>query len=179
MKQLLIGGARSGKSSLAKQQALAWQAKTQGQVLVIATAKCDASDSAMARRIAHHQLARPANWQLIEVPINLAETIKQMSNPQTLILVDCLTLWLSDELFDHTSLWKEKKKQLIDAVSTIKGPIILIGNEVGQSVVPLGEGNRLFVDEMGWLHQHLAKVVDNVTMTIAGLPLVLKNEVSR
>lgn len=179
LKQLITGGARSGKSSLAKEKALAWQKRTGGQVVVIATAEqvvqAESGEScSMAKRIAHHQLHRPNNWKLIESSEDLAQTLALTSDERTLIIVDCLTLWTSSQLVQGEQVWRDAKSSLIESLRLLPGPVIFIGNEVGQSVVPMGEFNRLFVDELGWLHQHLGKVVDVVITTIAGLPLVLK-----
>lgn len=171
MKQLIIGGARSGKSRLAQTYALEWQARTQGDVIVIATA--EVKDSAMAKRVAHHQMNRPAHWQLVETTLALAATLKQHSNNNNLILVDCLTLWLSNVQLSQLD-WSLEKQALLDCIATLPGQLILISNEVGQGVVPLGELSRAFVDESGWLHQSLAQRVDQVTTVIAGLPLILK-----
>ncbi|SDJ77892.1 adenosylcobinamide kinase /adenosylcobinamide-phosphate guanylyltransferase [Ferrimonas sediminum] len=171
MKQLISGGARSGKSRLAQQRALQWQQASGGEVVVIATARVDDS---MAERIAHHQRHRPAVWSLIEAQRDLAAVLEATSKPDTLILVDCLTLWLANELFADDGDWPAAKAALLQSLTTLPGPVIFIGNEVGQGVVPLGESNRRFVDECGWLHQHLGQRVDRVTLTIAGLPLELK-----
>ncbi|USD39379.1 MULTISPECIES: bifunctional adenosylcobinamide kinase/adenosylcobinamide-phosphate guanylyltransferase [Ferrimonas] len=173
MKQLISGGARSGKSRLAQQRAREWQQAGGGQVVVIATARADDS---MAERIAHHQRHRPADWSLIEAQRDLAQALVSASGADTLVLVDCLTLWLANELFADDGDWPAAKAALLQCLSTLPGPVIFIGNEVGQGVVPLGESNRRFVDECGWLHQHLGQRVDRVTLTIAGLPLELKGE---
>ncbi|WP_299794895.1 bifunctional adenosylcobinamide kinase/adenosylcobinamide-phosphate guanylyltransferase [uncultured Shewanella sp.] len=172
MKQLIIGGARSGKSRLAQEYAKEWQQRTGGEVVVVATA--EATDGAMARRIAHHQSNRPGDWKLVETRLDLPRTLLEQSRSANLILVDCLTLWLSNiQLSDRC--WKREKQALLDTLSDLPGEIIFIGNEVGQGVVPLGELSREFVDESGWLHQSLAKRADKVTMAIAGLPLVIKS----
>ncbi|TKB50274.1 bifunctional adenosylcobinamide kinase/adenosylcobinamide-phosphate guanylyltransferase [Ferrimonas sediminicola] len=170
MKQLISGGARSGKSALAQARALQWQQQTGGRVVVVATATAEGDE--MAARIAHHQAHRPDSWQLVEAPTNLAQTLAKYSDGNTLVLVDCLTLWLANELFGGN--WPREKAALLETLPGLPGPLILIGNEVGQGVVPLGEGNRRFVDECGWLQQHLSPRMDRVTLTIAGLPLELK-----
>jgi adenosylcobinamide kinase/adenosylcobinamide-phosphate guanylyltransferase len=171
MKQLIIGGARSGKSRLAQNYALTWQARTQGDVIVIATA--EVSDGAMAKRIAHHQLNRPSHWLLAETTLALSATLHQYSQVNNLIIVDCLTLWLANVQLS-TLDWATAKQGLLDCIQTLPGEVILISNEVGQGVVPLGELSRTFVDESGWLHQSLALHVDQVSWVIAGLPLMLK-----
>ncbi len=171
MKQLIIGGARSGKSRLAQEYAIGWQARTRGEVIVVATA--EVTDGAMAKRIAHHQNHRPRDWKLAETCLDLAQTLIEESRSDNLILVDCLTLWLSNVQLSERS-WKQEKQALLEALTDLPGEVIFISNEVGQGVVPLGELSREFVDESGWLNQSLAKQVDKVTMAIAGLPLVIK-----
>ncbi|GIU48482.1 bifunctional adenosylcobinamide kinase/adenosylcobinamide-phosphate guanylyltransferase [Shewanella sp. KT0246] len=176
MKQLIIGGARSGKSKMAQQYAKQWQQQTQGDVIVIATAQHD--DSSMKQRIAHHQQNRPKHWQTVETHLQLAEAITQYSTKGNLILVDCLTLWLSNTLMfaanQKDSSFDQMKQQLLDAINASTAELVLISNEVGQGVVPLGELSREFVDQSGWLHQSLSQYVDQVAICIAGLPLVLK-----
>ncbi|GIU17033.1 MULTISPECIES: bifunctional adenosylcobinamide kinase/adenosylcobinamide-phosphate guanylyltransferase [unclassified Shewanella] len=172
MKQLIIGGARSGKSRLAQEYAVTWKAHTQGEVIVIATA--EVSEGAMAKRIAHHKSHRPKDWRLIETCLDLPQALIEQSHANNLILVDCLTLWLSNCLLSEVS-WQQYKQALLTAMTQLPGEVIFISNEVGQGIVPLGELSREFVDESGWLHQALAKHVDEVTMVVAGLPLVMKS----
>ena len=172
MKQLIIGGARSGKSRFAQQYASNWQNRTQGKVVVIATA--ENTQGAMAKRIAHHQTQRPKDWQLVETCLELPQALIEHSQNDNLIIIDCLTLWLANVLFSGRN-WQDEKQALLDAVEQLPGEVLFIGNEVGQGVVPLGELSREFVDESGWLHQVLGKQVDSVTLVIAGLPLKLKS----
>jgi adenosylcobinamide kinase/adenosylcobinamide-phosphate guanylyltransferase len=172
MKELILGGARSGKSSLAERSA-----KASGLSLIyVATGQ--AGDKEMAERIVHHQERRGDEWQLIEEPVQLAETLKANATADTCILVDCLTLWLSNCLFadedGHT--WEQQKQTLLDCLETLPGHIIFVGNETGMGVIPMGEISRRFVDENGWLHQSLAQRCNKVTLTVAGLPHVLKDE---
>lgn len=171
MKQLIIGGARSGKSRLAQQYAVNWQARTLGEVIVIATA--EVTEGEMAKRIAHHKINRPQNWELVETRLDLTAALSKFSQADNLILVDCLSLWLSNILLSERS-WAQAKQDLVDIVGQLAGEVIFISNEVGQGVVPLGQLSREFVDESGWLNQSLASEVDQVTTVIAGLPLVLK-----
>ncbi|MCL1060826.1 bifunctional adenosylcobinamide kinase/adenosylcobinamide-phosphate guanylyltransferase [Shewanella benthica] len=172
MKQLIIGGARSGKSRLAQEYAKTWQTRTNGEVIVIATA--ESSEGTMAKRIVHHKVHRPQEWKLVETTLDLAQALIQESRSDNLILVDCLTLWLSNiQLSDRN--WKQEKQSLLEALMHLPGEVIFISNEVGQGVVPLGELSREFVDESGWLHQSLARQVDRVTIAIAGLPLIIKS----
>ncbi|OAN12977.1 adenosylcobinamide kinase/adenosylcobinamide phosphate guanyltransferase [Photobacterium jeanii] len=168
--ELVLGGARSGKSRYAEAQAVA-----SGQtVIYIATA--GAGDDEMSQRIAQHKAQRPSQWQTIEEPLDLAGVIRTHSAPHTCLLVDCLTLWLSNCLFDdsNTVLWAKRKADLLAALRDVEGKVIMVSNEVGQGIVPLGEVSRRFVDESGWLHQEIAAIADKVVFVVAGLPQVLK-----
>ncbi|WP_028115349.1 bifunctional adenosylcobinamide kinase/adenosylcobinamide-phosphate guanylyltransferase [Ferrimonas senticii] len=174
-KTLIIGGARSGKSRLAQQYALAWQQQTGGQVVVIATAENHHGQGSMAERIAHHQRQRPQDWLTVETARELAKVLAEHDQHQRLLLVDCLTLWLCNELFAGD--YPQGKAELVTLLQQPRqGEVVLIGNELGQGVVPLGEDNRRFVDENGWLLQALGQCCDNVLMTIAGQPLALKGQ---
>lgn len=177
---LILGGARSGKSRYAEEQALA-SAKAHGQSLwYVATAGNYGSDKEMQQRIALHQRRRieqqeasTTPWQLIEEPIALAQVIQQHRSKKDCILVDCLTLWLTNTLLGHC--WEAQKKALIEALLVSEASIFLVSNEVGSGVVPLGELSRQFVDESGALHQALAKQCERVSLVVAGLPLALKS----
>ncbi|NRA84181.1 MAG: bifunctional adenosylcobinamide kinase/adenosylcobinamide-phosphate guanylyltransferase [Gammaproteobacteria bacterium] len=167
--ELILGGARSGKSGFAEQCA-----KNSGlSVTYIATAT--SLDDEMARRIKHHQQQRPSHWQLIEEPLALAQVIKTHSTADSCLIIDCLTLWLTNCLFgEHDIDWQTAKANLFDALSQAQGQVLLVSNEVGLGIIPMGEVSRHFVDEAGWLHQELAQQADKVTFVIAGLPQVLK-----
>lgn len=167
-KTLVLGGARSGKSSLAEHLA-----KTSEQVTYIATAT--AFDPEMAKRIRLHQQQRPKDWHLLECPLLLSETLNQLSASGQTVLVDCLTLWLNNQLYHFPEQdFIVAHQQLADAVAQFEGQLILVSNEVGMGLVPLGELNRVFVDQQGWLNQQLAGVCDEVIFVAAGLPLYLK-----
>ncbi len=169
MKQLILGGARSGKSRYGEQQAKA----TGLYVDYIATAQ--GGDEEMIQRIALHQQQRPASWGLIEEPLMLANVLQQQDGEDRCLLVDCLTLWLTNCLcHQDDNIWQQQRQQLFDILPTLKATVIFISNEVGQGIVPLGELNRRFVDESGRLHQDLAAVCDSVIWVVAGLPQVLK-----
>lgn len=182
MKALILGGARSGKSLLAEQQAIA----TGLQVVYLATAQ--ALDGEMARRVAHHRERRPADWGCIEETLYLADRLRDIARPDTCILVDCLTLWLSNLLFAGQAaaqaeageaiacpLFREQTQALIDALPGLPGQIILVSNEVGWGIVPMHPVSRLFADEQGRLNQRVAAVCEQVTLVAAGLPLTLKS----
>jgi adenosylcobinamide kinase/adenosylcobinamide-phosphate guanylyltransferase len=164
--ELVLGGARSGKSKLAEQRAVESGLK----LIYIATGT--AGDVEMAERIAHHKASRDKAWQLVEEPIYLADTLLLHCNTENCILVDCLTLWLSNCL--HHNCWQQQRDQLLAAFSQLSGKVIFVSNEVGMGVTPMGELTRRFVDESGFLHQQLASVCDNVTLVVAGLPLQIK-----
>ncbi|MBY0417332.1 MAG: bifunctional adenosylcobinamide kinase/adenosylcobinamide-phosphate guanylyltransferase, partial [Pararheinheimera sp.] len=155
-KTLILGGARSGKSSLAESLA-----KTSEQVTYIATAT--AFDTEMTKRITLHQQQRPKDWHLLECPLLLCEALNQLSGSGQTVLVDCLTLWLNNQLYHHPEQdFVLTRQRLADAVSQFEGQLILVSNEVGMGLVPMGELNRVFVDQQGWLNQQLARVCDNV-----------------
>lgn len=171
MLQLILGGARSGKSRLAEQTAIA----TQLAVTYVATAQ--ALDPEMQSRIAHHQNQRPAHWSLVEEPLFLAKTLQKIDRPNQIILVDCLTLWLTNLLLlDDQNVQEFECEQLIDVLPKLQSEIILVSNETGLGVVPLGEISRRFVDEAGRLHQALGQIADKVMFCVAGFPMILKGE---
>lgn len=180
MRTLIIGGARSGKSAHAEQLALASGKK----VVYIATAQI--GDEEMQGRIAHHRQRRDASWQTVEEPIALGDAIAQHAAPDTVVLVDCLTVWLSNLLFseqrefpeigviDVPACFTQQRDRLLQALQQAAGDVLLVTNEVGQGVIPQGAVSRWFVDEAGRLNQHVAAVCDCVNMVVAGLPLKLK-----
>ncbi|PPU66966.1 bifunctional adenosylcobinamide kinase/adenosylcobinamide-phosphate guanylyltransferase [Xanthomonas pisi] len=171
MRQLILGGARSGKSALAERLA----ADAAGQVHYVATAQ--AFDDEMHQRIAHHRSQRPPHWHCVEEPLALAATLQALAAPDRCVLVDCLTLWLSNLLGhpDAGALARERDA-LLATLPQLPGQIVLVSNEVGQGIVPLGELTRRFVDEAGRLHQALALQCERVVFVVAGLPMVLKGE---
>jgi adenosylcobinamide kinase/adenosylcobinamide-phosphate guanylyltransferase len=168
---LVLGGARSGKSRYAEQLA----SNSELPVLYIATAT--ALDEEMSARIAHHQTQRPTEWALCECPLQLAETLARESQKPQCILVDCLTLWLNNQLFHYPQQdFSLLFKQLIDSLQNSQAQIIFVANEVGLGIIPLGEISRQFVDEAGRLNQALAQRADTVFFIAAGLPLQLKGD---
>ncbi|ENX05570.1 bifunctional adenosylcobinamide kinase/adenosylcobinamide-phosphate guanylyltransferase [Acinetobacter courvalinii] len=171
MLQLILGGARSGKSRLAEQIA-----KDSGlSVIYMATAQ--ALDEEMQQRIAHHQQQRPAHWQVLEEPIYLADRLLQCDQANQLILVDCLTLWLSNLLFaEDPALQQQQMQKLFEVLPQLQSQIILVSNETGLGVVPMGEISRRFVDEAGRLHQTLGQLAHKVMFCVAGFPMILKDE---
>lgn len=176
--QLILGGARSGKSRLAESLVAELAKQTGLTVHYLATA--ETKDSEMRARIKQHQLSRPSDWLLTETPLLLAETLDQIIAPNTCVLVDCLTLWLSNWLCSSYELeqWTQQKQRFLAVLhraSEINCHVILVSNEVGHGIVPLGELSRVFVDESGWLHQDIANIAHKVEFVMAGLPLTLKN----
>ncbi len=181
MRELIFGGARSGKSALAETKA----AGSGLHVIYVATAQ--ALDGEMQQRIAHHKARRPASWGLVESPLNLAATLKQHAAPDTCLLVDCLTLWLSNLLFAGEAarqadagepvdcpLLRDEIQAVLDVLPQLPGRIIMVSNEVGWGLVPMAAVSRLFADEQGRLNQRIASLCDQVTLVAAGLPLILK-----
>ena len=173
MLQLILGGARSGKSRLAEQIAQDSGLK----VHYVATAQ--ALDVEMQQRIQHHQSQRPSHWQLSEEPLYLADCLQRIDAPEQLILVDCLTLWMTNLLLaDNQNLLAHQLQKLLDVLPTLSSTIILVSNETGLGVVPMGELSRKFVDESGRLHQQLAQLADKVQFCMAGLSMQLKGDKS-
>lgn len=169
MLQLILGGARSGKSRLAQQMAQDFDLP----VVYIATAQ--ALDEEMQQRIVMHQQQRPVTWQLCETPRYLAQNLTQVDRNNQVILIDCLTLWMSNLLLDpdpNTQVLECQK--LLQILPTLRSEVILVSNETGLGVVPMGQLSRQFVDESGRLHQQLAQLADTVTFCVAGLPMRLK-----
>lgn len=171
MRQLLLGGARSGKSALAERLAEA----SGKQLFYVATAL--AGDGEMSARVAHHQARRSAHWRLVEEPLQLARVLRELDHEQHCVLVDCLTLWVTNALLaPDDALWCALKDEFLQVVEQFKGELLLVSNETGLGVVPMGALSRRFVDESGWLHQALAARCDRVALCVAGLPMVLKGE---
>lgn len=172
MRELILGGVRSGKSRLAEQ--LARQAAV--PVTYIATAR--AGDAEMASRIAAHRLQRPADWQTIEAGSALGGAIREADGADRVVLVDCLTLWLTQILCAEGAepLLESERTSLLEAVRDARGRLILVANETGLGIMPMDALSRRFGDEAGRLHQELAAICERVVLTAAGLPLVLKGE---
>ena len=173
MIELVIGGARSGKSAYAEKRAN----ESGKKVIYIATA--EAGDSEMQTRIDQHRQNRPQQWQTVEEPIKLADVIQQNSGSELCLLVDCLTLWLTNILFDkqgeiQQTVFEKETSALYNSLSNYSGQIILVTNEVGLGIVAIDRMTRRFVDEAGLLHQKIAAISNKVVLITAGLPQVLK-----
>lgn len=178
---LVLGGARSGKSRHAERLAAA----SGRQVVYIATAS-GGGDSEMTERIARHRADRPAHWTTIEAPLALGAAIAAARSNDSMVLVDCLTLWLSNLLFDGHATCPEvgaialpprfhtERDALLAVLAQPGGDVILVSNEVGMGIVPMGAVSRRFVDEAGRLNQAVAAICDKAVFVAAGLPIILK-----
>ena len=169
MIELILGGARSGKSRLAERLAV------ESGLTVTYIATSQPLDGEMNERIAHHRARRPASWALIEEPLALASALREHARADRCLLVDCLTLWLTNLLMqDDLTRLPQERDALLDCLDQLPGQVLLVSNETGLGVVPLGELTRRYVDEAGLLHQALAERCQRVVFTVAGLPMTLK-----
>lgn len=182
--ELILGGARSGKSRRGELCARAWLAKSpHHQALLLATAW--AGDDEMAARIARHRVDRaervPA-LATLEVPRGLPHAVAAHSAPQRLLVVDCLTLWVSQCLMpppgEPAQDLDAERAALLAALDAAPGPVVLVSNEIGQGVMPMQREVRQVVDALGALHQAVAARCPRVTLMVAGLPLSVKQEAS-
>lgn len=188
--ELILGGQKSGKSRRAELLARTWLDEGSGrQAVLIATAQ--PWDAEMQARIVRHQADRAARvpgLRTLEEPLALAQAIQDHSRPHTLLVVDCLTLWLTNWLMPmhpgelpssvpsqpETLVSVEPIARLLEAIVAAPGPLVLVGNEIGLGVIPMGAEVRAFVDALGRLNQQVAQVCERVTLMAAGLPLTLK-----
>ena len=188
--EFILGGQKSGKSRRAQNLAADWLARSpEHRAVLVATAQ--ACDAEMHARIARHQQDRAKHvpsMLLVAEPLALARALTQHSTPHTLVLIDCLTVWLTncwiqagafkshefkqimpESLMDHA-----QAAMLLIAIEQAPGPVVLVGNEIGLGVIPMGGTTRAFVDALGNLNQAVAQVCERVTLMAAGLPLTLK-----
>ena len=185
--ELILGGQRSGKSRRAEMLAQGWLAQAPAhRAVLIATGQ--PWDDEMRQRIARHQqdrAERVPGMSTVEEPLKLAQAITAHGNAQTLVVVDCLTLWLTNWLMP-VEVSEENKAaaqypqapvaMLLEAIESCPGPLVLVGNEIGLGVIPLGREVRAFVDALGRLNQEVAQACERVTLMAAGLPLTLKGQ---
>ena len=171
---LVIGGARSGKSRFAQGLAEDHAKERGGEVVLIVTAEI--LDAEMAARVDKHRAERPASWRVIEAPIELPDVILGACKAESFLLVDCLTLWLSNLLCTQADRLGTRVDELCEAVQAAEGELVLVSNEVGWSIVPENALARAFRDEQGRLNQRVAALCEKVTLVAAGLPLPLKNQ---
>ncbi len=181
-RELILGGQKSGKSRRGEQLAAAWLARSPAhRAVLIATAR--AHDDEMRARISRHRddrARRVPTMSTVEEPLALAEAIRAHAGAQTLVLVDCLTLWLTNLLMpvqavpDAACAAAGATSALLGAIEEAGGPLVLVGNEIGLGVIPVGRETRDFVDALGLLNQQVAAACERVTLMAAGLPLALK-----
>ena len=185
--ELILGGQKSGKSRRAEALAAEWLATNpEHRALLIATA--EAGDQELRQRIARHQsdrTARVPRMQTLEEPHDLAAALVRHSAAETLIVVDCLTLWLTHWMFGQGGNfeqkealahdWQAQEALFFEVLANTPGPVVLVGNEISLGVIPMGREVRAFVDALGLLNQQAAQVCERVTLMVAGLPLVLKD----
>jgi adenosylcobinamide kinase/adenosylcobinamide-phosphate guanylyltransferase len=184
--EFILGGQKSGKSRRAEMLARDWLAQSPShRAVLIATAQ--PWDDEMRQRIARHQVDRAARvpgMTTVEEPLALAEKITELSRPDTLLVVDCLTLWLTNQTMPMHNIESKQPIRHVDkgfiamlliAIEKAPGPVIFVGNEIGLGVIPLGSEVRAFVDALGTLNQQVAGACQRVTLMAAGLPLTLKD----
>lgn len=164
---LVLGGARSGKSAWAEARAL------ESGLSPVYLATAEAGDAEMAERIAHHRARRGARWATVEEPLELTAALQDWCRPDRVVLVDCLTLWLAN-LMDAGREPEAEGARLAAALSGLRGPAILVANEVGLGIVPDNALARAFRDAAGRLNQRIAAAAQHVVFLAAGLPLALK-----
>lgn len=193
--ELILGGARSGKSRLAESRAADWlSAAPSRSAVLVATAL--AGDDEMAARIRRHQRDRAARvpaLATVEAPSALAATLRAQAAPQRLLLVDCLTLWITQclmppmppmptgaaaasrgEALQHDA-WHSEEQALLETLDELCSPVVLVSNEIGLGVLPVSREARSCVDALGRLHQQVAARCARVTLMVAGCPLVMKD----
>jgi adenosylcobinamide kinase/adenosylcobinamide-phosphate guanylyltransferase len=184
-REFILGGQKSGKSRRAEQRAIDWLAAEPRTRRAVLIATAQAYDDEMLERIVRHQADRAERvpgMRTIEEPIELARAVVTQSTPETLVVVDCLTLWLTNLLMPmHSEDARPVTRtpathiaMLLVALREARGPVVLVGNEIGLGVIPLGRETRAFVDALGRLNQDVAAACDRVTLMAAGLPLSLK-----
>jgi adenosylcobinamide kinase/adenosylcobinamide-phosphate guanylyltransferase len=169
---LVLGGARSGKSRHAERLVL------ESGLVPVYVATAEALDAEMAARIAAHRARRGAGWRTLEEPLDLAGTLEKECGPDRAVLVDCLTLWLSNLMVARRPV-RADTARLAELLPRLPGMLVLVSNEVGLGVVPAAPMARAFIDHAGWLHQSIAEQADVVVFMAAGLPLHLKSPTDR
>lgn len=180
--QLILGGQKSGKSRRAELLARGWMEGEPGrEAVLIATGQ--PWDDEMRERIARHRrdrAERVPGMTTLEEPLDLAACIARHSTPRHLLVVDCLTLWLTNWMMpvepspELAGGWSGQCDDFVAALGEAPGPVILVGNEIGLGVIPMGSQVRAFVDALGGLNQRVARCCETVTLMCAGLPLALK-----
>jgi adenosylcobinamide kinase / adenosylcobinamide-phosphate guanylyltransferase len=183
MRELILGGQRSGKSARAEHLAVQWlSAGLHRKAVMIATAQ--AYDAEMQLRIERHRADRATRlpaMQTLEVPVDVAQAINAVTSPDTMVVIDCLALWLTNLLMPYRAEdahlaenYLSHEAMLLQAVAQAQGPVVLVSNEIGLGVIPMGQEVRAYVDALGRLNQRMAHVCEMATLMVAGLPLGLK-----
>lgn len=186
--EFILGGQKSGKTRRAEQTARDWLDAAPGRsATYLATGQ--AWDGEMRARIARHQVDRAARvpgMQTVEAPLQLAQALQAHSTAQTLLVVDCLTMWLTNWMMPMEAAedvqpnqpaaqdWSAQRALFLEVLPQCPGPVVVVGNEIGLGVIPLGSEVRSFVDALGVLNQDVARVCSRATLMAAGLPLRLK-----
>ncbi|MET0501299.1 MAG: bifunctional adenosylcobinamide kinase/adenosylcobinamide-phosphate guanylyltransferase [Candidatus Binatia bacterium] len=169
---LITGGARSGKSRCAEQRA----AEMGARPVYVATA--EAKDEEMAQRIAAHRKRRGDRWRTIEEPLELAEALLAQRGTTDCVLVDCLTLWISNLLIRHDEKYaSEQVEKLIEQLPRLNFHLIFVTNEVGWGIVPDNPLPRQLRDLAGWTTQRKAQAANEVILMVAGIPIIAKPRV--
>ncbi len=169
----ILGGARSGKSSYAEKLA------TDSGLTITYIATAQIYDDEFKQRVALHKASRPAHWPTVEAHHKLADALLKASQPDNCVIVDCLTVWLAQCICSECAPpegvnWQDERRDFLSQLAQTHSKVILVSNEVGMGIVPLGEINRQFQDEQGRLNQAVAQLADKVFFIAAGLPLKLK-----
>jgi adenosylcobinamide kinase/adenosylcobinamide-phosphate guanylyltransferase len=169
---LILGGARSGKSRYAERLVLG------SGLAPVYVATAQGLDAEMAARIAEHRARRGASWRTIEEPVDLVAVLLRECRPDHAVLVDCLTLWLTNLMVAQRAV-RADMARLLELLPALPGTLVLVSNEVGLGVVPTDAMARAFIEHAGWLHQRIAEQADVVVFMAAGLPLHLKSLTDR
>ncbi|CDZ16551.1 Bifunctional adenosylcobalamin biosynthesis protein CobP [Candidatus Johnevansia muelleri] len=168
MLEFIIGGIRSGKSRYAE-----WLAQESNfEVYYIAT--CKSIDNDLKYRIKNHRKRRPLFWNLIEEPIDIEKIIIKFDNKKKIFIIDCLTLWINNNLFYNPNTIKFKCIEIIKLLKYIKGRILIISTEIGEGIIPINKLSRKYIDIIGEFHQQITFLVDRVWSLCSGIPKLIK-----
>lgn len=177
----ILGGTRSGKSRFAEEKVMEISSSEGASVCYMATAR--AEDEEMVDRIRKHQARRPSGWRTLEVPLELSEALKDLAEGEKVVLIDCLTLWLSNVMFSRQDeqwlkiMEEEIFRKVEDLINTVKEKnisVIAVSSETGMGIVPSSDMARLYRDLLGLVNQKMAKASEEAYLVVAGLPQKLK-----
>lgn len=183
MHTLILGGAKSGKSSYALEVGKTLMDKVvsrhnaggmAGSGLFVATAQ--AHDQEMEERIRRHREERGSQWHTVEEPLEISGIITAMGRRYSVIIIDCLTLWLTNLLYCSPGAMEQHISELCSTLNMVDTPVVMVSNEVGMGIVPASAETRLFRDHAGRMNQDVASVCGRVVFTVAGIPMYLKGE---